>query len=136
LKTHAFIVTAISGAIYLAGGDCLRLSKDIVLLALMAQRVYEGFAAVRTLGMPATPLPLRALFTWLPRALAVFYRRRFFASEMADYVFGQHVRLASFEMREVAATANSCWSKAASRLRRSRNFTARSTISQAVAARA
>src|ERR1700730_16791266 len=28
LKAHAFFVTAVSGAIYMAGGDCHRLSED------------------------------------------------------------------------------------------------------------
>lgn len=102
LKAHAFFVTAISGAIYLAGGDCLRLSEDNATLALMTKGVREGFAAVRALGLPVTPAPLNVLFTWLPPAFAIYYWRRFFASKMADYVFGRHARGASQEMREVA----------------------------------
>jgi hypothetical protein len=42
------------------------------------------------------------LFKWLPPAFAVYYWRRFFASEMADYIFGRHARAASREMRELA----------------------------------
>jgi hypothetical protein len=37
------------------------------------------------------------------KSLAVSYRRRFFASETVDYVFGRHARTASREMREVAS---------------------------------
>ena len=103
LKAHAFFVTAISGAIYLAGGDCHRLSEDRVTLALMTKGVREGFAVVRALGLAVTPFPLRVLFMWLPPAFAVSYWHRFFASETADYVFGRHARSASAEMREVAA---------------------------------
>jgi hypothetical protein len=42
------------------------------------------------------------LFAWLPEWSAVAYWRRFFASDMADYVFGRHARSASREMREIA----------------------------------
>jgi 2-dehydropantoate 2-reductase len=50
LKAHAFFVTAISGAIYLAGGDCHRLSDDGATLALMTKGVRERFAVVGRLG--------------------------------------------------------------------------------------
>ena len=102
LKAHAFFVTAVSGAIYLAGGDCRRLSEEDALLALMTNGVREGFYAVRTLGLTVTPLALRVLFTWLPKSFAIFYWRKFFRTEMADYVFGRHARTASREMREIA----------------------------------
>jgi hypothetical protein len=58
---------------------------------------------VRGLGLTVTPCPLKALFTWLPQSFAVAYWRRFFASDMADYVFGRHVRAASAEMIEIAS---------------------------------
>jgi 2-dehydropantoate 2-reductase len=102
LTVHAFFVTAVSGAIYLAGGDCHRLSEDSATLRLMTTGVREGFAAVRALGLTVTPFPLKVLFIWLPQAFAVRYWRRFFASKIADYVFGRHARTAAGEMREVA----------------------------------
>jgi 2-dehydropantoate 2-reductase len=102
LKAHAFFVTAISGAIYLSGGDCRRLSENGAILRLMAEGVREGFAAVKALGLTVTPLALRALFMWTPQPFVLHYWRRFFAAEMADYVFGRHARAASTEMREVA----------------------------------
>jgi 2-dehydropantoate 2-reductase len=105
LKVHAFFVTAVSGAIYLAGGDCRRLSEEDTLLLFMANGVREGFSAVRALGLTVTPLALRALFTWLPKSFAISYWRKFFRSEMADYVFGRHARAACGEMR---AIANDC----------------------------
>jgi 2-dehydropantoate 2-reductase len=103
LKTHAFFVTAVCGAIYLSGGDCLRLSKDDASLSLMTKGVREGFAAVRALGLPVTPFPLKVLFAWLPLRFAIRYWRRFFASKVADVVFGQHARVAAREMRDVAS---------------------------------
>ena len=102
LKAHAFFVTAICGAIYLAGGDCRRLSSENATLELMMEGVREGFSAVRALGLTITPFPLRVLFTWLPKSFVVSYWRRFFASEMGDYVFGRHARAAAREMRTVA----------------------------------
>lgn len=106
LKTHAFFVTAIGGAIYLAGADCRRLSQDGATLALMIMGVREGFAALRALGMNITPFPLMLLFTWMPRFFAVYYWRRFFASTIADYVVDGHARTAPEEMRELA---RDCW---------------------------
>ena len=103
LKAHAFFVTAVSGAIYMAGGDCRRLSADSASLALMTQGVREGFAAVRAVGGTVTPFQLRVLFAWMPQWFAVAYWRHFFASDMADYVFGRHARSASREMREIAS---------------------------------
>jgi 2-dehydropantoate 2-reductase len=106
LKAHAFFVTAVCGAIYLSGGDCGRLSKDDATLSLMTKGVREGFAAVRALGLPVTPFPLKVLFAWLPHRFAIGYWRRYFASKVADVVFGQHARIAAKEMREVASD---CW---------------------------
>lgn len=102
LKTHAFFITAISGAIYLAGGDYARLSQDTAILRLMTSGVREGFTVVRALGLTVTPFSLMVLFTWLPQGFAIRYWRHFFAAEMADYVFGRHARAASGEMRELA----------------------------------
>jgi 2-dehydropantoate 2-reductase len=111
LKTHAFFVTAVSGAIYLADGDCRRLSEDNLTLTEMARGVREGFAAVRALGLPVTPFPLKVLFMWLPPGFAVRYWRQFLRSPMADLVLGRHARTAVREMREIAADCRSLLEK-------------------------
>jgi ketopantoate reductase len=46
LMAHAFFVTAIGGAIYLAGGNCHRLSEDSATLRLMTTGVREGFILI------------------------------------------------------------------------------------------
>ncbi len=111
LKAHAFFVTAISGAIYIAGGDCRRLSEDKATVALMAKGVREGYSAVQALGLSVAPFALKVLFTWLPPTFAIYYWRNFFASKMADYVFGRHARAASREMRELANDCRSLLEK-------------------------
>ncbi len=103
LSTHAFFVTSVSGAIYLAGGDCKQLSRNQTLLNLMVRGAREGFHAVRTLGRSVHPPGLSILFSRLPALVAVYYWRRFFSNRMAEYVFGQHVRSAAVEMQTLAA---------------------------------
>jgi hypothetical protein len=71
----------------------------------MAKGGCEGYSTVRALGLSVAPFALRVLFTWLPPAFAIYYWRRFFASKMADYVFGRHARAA---LREMRALANDC----------------------------
>jgi 2-dehydropantoate 2-reductase len=102
LATHGFFVASICGGIYLAGGDCRRLSQDRPLLELTMAGIREGFRAVRANGLPIAPFSLKILFTGLPRGFASVYWRRFFATDTADHVFGRHARAASEEMRAVA----------------------------------
>jgi 2-dehydropantoate 2-reductase len=111
LKAHAFFVTAICGAIYLAAGDCRNLSRDNAVLTLMMHGVREGFTAVRALGQIVTPFSLQVLFTWLPDVFVIGYWRRFFATEMADYIFGGHARAAAREMRDLASDCRSLLEK-------------------------
>jgi 2-dehydropantoate 2-reductase len=102
LSCHAFFVTSVCGAIYLAEGDCERLSRSQPILETMVDGVREGFAAVQRLGQPVRPFALKVLFTRLPRAFAVSYWRRFFSHRKADYIFGEHARHAADEMRALA----------------------------------
>lgn len=102
LTSHAFFVTSVSGAIYLAGSDCGRLSLSQPLLKLMVDGVCEGFSVVRALGRPVHPFALRVLFTWLPPSFAVCYWRRFFSHQMAEFVFARHACHASGEMQMLA----------------------------------
>ncbi len=103
LSSHAFFVTSVSGAIYLAGDDCERLSRSKTILELMVCGVCEGFNVVRARGQPVHPFALKVLFTWLPRPFTIYYWHRFFSHQMADYVFARHARCASAEMRILAA---------------------------------
>lgn len=105
LVSHAFFVTSVCAAIYLAGGDCKRLSGSRPALDLMVRGVREGFKAVRALGYAVHPLPLKLLFTCLPRSVAINYWRRFFSQQKAEFVFAQHARHA---VTEIHALAQEC----------------------------
>ena len=115
LKAHAFFVTAVSGALYLCGGDCQRLSNDRATLRLMTSGVREGYRAVRALGRPIRPLGLNVLFNWMPQAFGVSYWRRFFSAPMADYVIGRHARSSFGEMRALADDCRTLLAKSGER---------------------
>ena len=66
---------------------------------------------MRALGLSVAPFALKVLFTWLPPTFAIYYWRNFFASKMAEYVFGHHARAASREMRELANDCRSLLEK-------------------------
>ncbi len=103
LACHAFFVTSVCAAIYLAGGEAKQLSSNRPLLELMVEGVREGFRTVRALGFAVHPVPLKVLFMVLPRAAVVHYWGRFFRQPIAEIVFAQHARNAAEEMRSVAA---------------------------------
>ncbi len=103
LTSQAFFVTAVSGAIYIAAGQCDQLSRSEESLALMVSGVREGFNAVRALGRPVHPFALNVLFMWLPRSFAIRYWRGFFReADGGIWRFGRHVRSASAEIRMLA----------------------------------
>jgi hypothetical protein len=93
----------------------------------MTEGVREGFAAVRALELPVTPFPLRVLFAWLPLRFAIRYWRRFFATKVADVVFGQHARIAAHEMRDVASDCRMLLEQSGAEASALPSFTALST---------
>lgn len=99
LTAHAFFVTSVSGAIYLAGGVCGKLSRSPALLKLMVDGIRQGFSVVRALGQPVHPFALMLLFTWMPRAFAVYYWRRFFSFDVAEFIFARHACRSFAEMQ-------------------------------------
>jgi hypothetical protein len=68
----------------------------------MVDGVRQGFSVVRALGRPVHPLALNLLFTWLPHTFAVYYWRRYFSQQTAEFVFARHARHASAEMQMLA----------------------------------
>jgi 2-dehydropantoate 2-reductase len=103
LVAHAFFITSVSGAIYLAGGTCAELVRIPALLKLMVDGIRQGFSVVRALGLPVRPFALKMLFTWMPRAFAAFYWRRFFSHESAEFIFARHACSSVAEMQVLSA---------------------------------
>lgn len=102
LKAHAVLVTAVSGALYLADGDNERLARTPATVALFASGVREGFRALRALGLPPPPRSLRAIFGWLPNRITVAYWRRLFGSPQGEAYFAWHARSAWEEGKALA----------------------------------
>jgi 2-dehydropantoate 2-reductase len=111
LMSHAFFVTSICAAIYLAGGDCTRLSGDRATVELMVDGVRQGFKTVKALGHGVHPIPLKVLMMYLPRRAAVLYWRRFLSQKTAEFAFAQHARHAAGEMRALAETCRALSAK-------------------------
>jgi 2-dehydropantoate 2-reductase len=61
LKTHAVFVTAIAGAIYLAGGTCANVSSGTDGVPRLVRAVRQGFHALRTAGVFIEPRKLAIL---------------------------------------------------------------------------
>ena len=101
LKTHAVLVTAIAGAIYLAEGTCANVASGADGVPRLVRAVRQGFHALRTAGVFIEPRKLAILFLWLPFSVPVTYWRRYFAQQEAELIFAQHVRSAGGEMREL-----------------------------------
>lgn len=101
LKVHSVFVTAVSGALYLAGGDPHRLTRIPDGVPLFARGVREGFGALDALGLQP-PTNLRAIFGWLPNHITVAYWRRLFASPRGEYYFARHARMAWEEASALA----------------------------------
>jgi 2-dehydropantoate 2-reductase len=131
LNAHAVFVTAVAGAIYLAGGDIRALAADRHAVARLVRGVREGFSALVASGSGAPPANLRAIFQWAPEWVAVWYWRRYLSRPLAQYAFGGHVAAAPAEMdalaREVGhvvrgtastATLDALWAAIAARASR------------------
>lgn len=103
LKTHAFLVVAICGALYAAGGRSVRLAADEQGLRLLVGGLREGLSCVRALGFVPSPLRLRLMAICLPTTLLLTVLRRFFASDLAALVIDGHANAAPDDMRDLAA---------------------------------
>ncbi len=102
LKTHAFLVVAICGALYASGGTSARLAADTHRLALLADGLREGLRCLRRLSIAPSPPKLRLMASYLPKPLLAFVLRRFFASRLAALVIDGHANAAPDDMRDLA----------------------------------
>ncbi len=80
LKRHAVFVTAVGAALYQKKCDARLLSSDKELVGTFILAVREGWSALDRRGIRPPPLPLRAIFSWVPLPFAVVYWCHLFAS--------------------------------------------------------
>jgi 2-dehydropantoate 2-reductase len=92
LKTHAVFLTAVGAAILAAGGDSKALAADRDRVASMIAAVGEGFRALRRRRIRVTPLPLRIIFTVVPRSFAVRYWRKQLSGPLGTLAIAPHMR--------------------------------------------
>jgi 2-dehydropantoate 2-reductase len=102
LRRNAVFLSAVFGALYLAGADARRLGGDATLVETLILAVREGWAALdaRRVG-PPTP-EMNAIFRTLPLAFARTYWRELFTSARGDYYFARHARRSASEAAAVA----------------------------------
>jgi 2-dehydropantoate 2-reductase len=92
LKTHAVFITAVGAAILAAGGDSAALAADRTRVADMVAAVGEGFRALTRQGVKVSPVPLRLLFTVVPRFAAVRYWQGQLRGPVGTMAIASHVR--------------------------------------------
>lgn len=102
LKTHAVFVTAMSAALYIAGGDPRRLAQMPDVLQLMVQATKGGFRSLRALGRFDAPRNLQVLYLWMPTWFAVRYWRRILPTQLGELGFAAHANAAREEMTLLA----------------------------------
>jgi hypothetical protein len=97
LRRHAVFVTEISGALCAADCDAKKLARDKDAVREFILAVREGWRGLNRKSIGPAPIPLRAIFEWLPLTIATTYWSRLLASRGDDY-FTRHVRRAVREM--------------------------------------
>ncbi len=80
LKTHAVEIAPTVMALFMCGGDRLRMARTRDSLVLMLRAIREGHRVLRKLGVLITPANHR-VFGWLPEPILLALMRRMVASE-------------------------------------------------------
>ena len=97
LKTHAMLVTAIAGAIYLAGGSTTAIAKSSNSIRILVRGIRQGFGLLSAAGVKIQPRKL-ALLVSLPSILPHFYLRSFLARSESELLLARHANAVPGEM--------------------------------------
>lgn len=73
LKTHAVFIAGMCASLNSCDGDAVALAADRERVDTMIRSVGEGFRALGRQHVTVTPLPLKVIFTMVPRMFAVHY---------------------------------------------------------------
>jgi 2-dehydropantoate 2-reductase len=103
LRRHAVFVTAVSGALYEAGGDAGRLAASVEGVGTFISAIREGWAALDRRGVHPAPFALRVIFCRVPKRFAIAYWQRLLGSVRGELYFARHARHAPAEMAALAA---------------------------------
>lgn len=104
-KTHVAIISPICSALYKHQGNNISLSKSKDDVTTMVKAIREGFAVLRILGYPVTPVALEYLMN-LPMTLVVTYWRFMLRSGFAGVAIAPHANNAKEEMQSLAREFN------------------------------
>ena len=97
LKTHAMLVTAIAGAIYLADGSTIEIAKSRRSVRTLVRGVRQGFGLLSEAGVVIEPKKL-ALLVKLPSILPQLYLRNFLARPASEVIMARHANAVPGEM--------------------------------------
>ena len=100
LKTHAMLVTAIAGAIYLADNSTTALAKSREGVRTLVRGIRQGFGLLSDAGVVIEPKKL-ALLVGLPSILPQFYLRRFLARPASELILARHANTVPGEMMKL-----------------------------------
>lgn len=100
LKTNVVEVSPMANALFMAGGDNLRLADTREDIVTMIRAIREGYQVLQELGIPVTP-PKHKIIQLIPEAILVVLVRRIFRSEqMADFL--GHAQATRVELTQIA----------------------------------
>lgn len=92
LTTHAVFIAGVGAALLTAGGDSAALGRDRRRTAQMVTAVGDGFRALRQRGIQPVPAPLHAIFTTVPKLIAVPYWQRQLRGVTGTETIAPHIR--------------------------------------------
>lgn len=97
LKTHAMLVTAIAGAIYIGQGSTAAVAESRDSIRVLVRGIRQSFGRLSDAGVVVTPMKL-ALLVGLPAILARLYLRRFLARPASELILARHANAVPGEM--------------------------------------
>ena len=97
LKTHAMLVTAIAGAIYLRQGSTVAVAKSRDSIRTLVRGIRQGFGLLSAAGVRIAPWKL-GLLVRLPAIFGEIYLRRFLARPASELILARHANAVPGEL--------------------------------------
>ena len=97
LKTHAMLVTAIAGAIYLGHGSTTEVARSPDGIRVLVHGIRQGFGLLKGAGVVIAPKKL-ALLVGLPSIFGQIYLRRFLARPASELIMARHANAVPGEL--------------------------------------